>query len=427
MEDTVQEYLENDGAGQDVMRGCDADRKKVGQVREVCGEAFGECFVAAMPKDMDKSAERVIQALLDHNIPPNLMSLDRSAPLDPSPSEGSGANRLLERMQIENDETYSAAAPAASQDDASEEPCASLPAHGCEVQKALRVRVDDAGSREASPQGTQMSDKESKTLMLCLENVVQDNAPYEQGTGQEEDEAKAAADFMAQDNEMTAIVASVPCNADVITPDKDMRGEHNIISTDIEEAQATRPAEDHNIVSTAISLPCAVDAIAADNADSAQAVICATATGKVEEQGLRSREEEIEEQGVGEGGGGDGGGGGLRPTEPVDQLSDQGGLRPTPPTSPRVLLPPRGEGGGERGDGGGGGAGAAAAAAAASTPTAQTPQMARNVAGWMREQDKWFHAKMDGEQLFESKRLILESQVLKLLVQEALSYSCRRP
>jgi hypothetical protein len=161
---------------------------KVGQVREVCGDSFGECFVAAMLNDMDQSAERVIQALLDRNIPPNLISMDRSAPLYPSFPEGSGANSnsFLDRIQIENDETLPAA-PAASQGDASEGPCASLPAHGCEVQKTLRVRVDDAGSREASPQGTQMSDKESKTLMLCLENVVKDNAPCEQGTGQEED------------------------------------------------------------------------------------------------------------------------------------------------------------------------------------------------------------------------------------------------
>ena len=299
MEDDLRWEVANDDAGKDVMRGCAVDMVKVGQVREVCGDSFGECFVAAMLNDMDQSAERVIQALLDRNIPPNLISMDRSAPLYPSFPEGSGANSFLDRIQIENDETLPAA-PAASQGDASEGPCASLPAHGCEVQKTLRVRVDDAGSREASPQGTQMSDKESKTLMLCLENVVKDNAPCEQGTGQEEDEAKAAADFIAQDNEMTAIVASGPYNADLITPDKDMRGEHNIVSTDIEEAQATRPAEDHNIVSTATSLPCTVNAIAADNADSAQAVICATATGNVEEQVLRSREEEIEEQGGGE-------------------------------------------------------------------------------------------------------------------------------
>jgi hypothetical protein len=77
-----------------------------------------------------------------------------------------------------------------------------------------------------------------------------------------------------------------------------------------------------------------------------------------------------------------------------------------------------GGGDGWRAEGGesGGAAAAAAAVDAASTLTAQTPQMARNVAGWMREQEKWFHAKMDGEQLIESKRLILESQVLKLLV-----------
>jgi hypothetical protein len=49
-----------------------------------------------------------------------------------------------------------------------------------------------------------MSDKESNPLMLFLENGGKDNAPYEQGTGQEEDGAKAAADFMAQDNKMTA-------------------------------------------------------------------------------------------------------------------------------------------------------------------------------------------------------------------------------
>ena len=104
----------NDGDGKDVIRGYEVDKTKVGQVREVCGDSFGEGFVAAMLNDMDQSAERVIQALLDHNIPPNLISMDRSAPLDPSSSEGLGAIRLLERIQIENDETLPAAAPAAS-------------------------------------------------------------------------------------------------------------------------------------------------------------------------------------------------------------------------------------------------------------------------------------------------------------------------
>jgi activating signal cointegrator complex subunit 2 len=55
------------------------DMQKVGQVRDILGDSFGEGFVAAMLKDMDFSVERVIQALLEENIPPSLASMDRSA------------------------------------------------------------------------------------------------------------------------------------------------------------------------------------------------------------------------------------------------------------------------------------------------------------------------------------------------------------
>ena len=58
-----------------------ADMEKVGQVRDILGDSFGEGFVWAMLKEMDCSVERVIQALLEENIPPSLASMDRSAPL----------------------------------------------------------------------------------------------------------------------------------------------------------------------------------------------------------------------------------------------------------------------------------------------------------------------------------------------------------
>ena len=39
---------------------------------------------------MDYSADRVIQALLDHNVPPSLMSMDRAAPLEKKALRGNG-------------------------------------------------------------------------------------------------------------------------------------------------------------------------------------------------------------------------------------------------------------------------------------------------------------------------------------------------
>jgi activating signal cointegrator complex subunit 2 len=73
--------VENAAGARDADAPTAMNMQKVGQVRDILGDSFGEGFVAAMLKEMDFSVERVIQALLEENIPPSLASMDRSAPL----------------------------------------------------------------------------------------------------------------------------------------------------------------------------------------------------------------------------------------------------------------------------------------------------------------------------------------------------------
>lgn len=70
-----------------------ADMDKVEQVCQVFGGIYDDAFVASMLKHMDQSVEHVIEALLEKNIPPTLLSMNRSASL-PSRSLESSSGGL---------------------------------------------------------------------------------------------------------------------------------------------------------------------------------------------------------------------------------------------------------------------------------------------------------------------------------------------
>jgi hypothetical protein len=75
----------------------DHRRDKVGQVRDVLGDRFSESLVAAMMDELDQSVDRVIQALLDGNIPIKLAGMNRSAAQNVDAASSNQPDRRLEQ------------------------------------------------------------------------------------------------------------------------------------------------------------------------------------------------------------------------------------------------------------------------------------------------------------------------------------------
>ena len=75
----------------------DHRRDKVGQVRDVLGDRFSESLVAAMMDELDESVERVIQALLDGNIPVKLAGMNRAAEANGDAASSNQPDRRLEQ------------------------------------------------------------------------------------------------------------------------------------------------------------------------------------------------------------------------------------------------------------------------------------------------------------------------------------------